>query len=260
MSEQSYKVSPAGIKNSRRTLDLYEVYARVKRPLNLTELSRLLEAPMSSCHDLVRTLESGGYLYELRGKAFYPTRRMLHNVAAIADNDPVLSALHPELESLRDRTGESIILGQQVDRQAMILDVCESHHSVRYTAPAGAIRELHSSSIGKALLGAMTEAELQAILPPEPFPSLTEKTITTYSQLAKELEVSRQRGWYSSFGESVPELHAISANLIFAGCTFAISVAGPITRFVERLDSHIHELSETIRRIQTMNNVSETEA
>jgi len=247
------------IKNSRRTLDLYETFARVKRPLKLTELSRLLEAPMSSCHQLLRTLENGGYLYELRGKAFYPTRRMLHNVEIIASKDPVLSVLHAEIEQLRDRTGESVILGLQMDRQAMILDVCESPHSVRYTASSGELRELHSSSIGKALLGAMPEEKRRALLPTEPYAKLTEKTITTYANLKAELDLSSERGWYASFGESVPELHAVSAPMAFAGCTFAISVAGPVTRFEEKLDSHIHELTQALKRVQTLDNTSEAE-
>lgn len=245
------------IKNSRRTLDIYEVFARVKRPQNLTELSRLLGAPMSSCHHLVRTLENGGYLYQLRGKAFYPTRRMLHNAEVIAGSDPVLSVLHPEIEALRDSTGESVILGQQMERQAMILDVCESQLSVRYTARSGELRELHSSSIGKALLGAMPDEHHQALLPPEPYPSLTGRTITTYARLRAELATSRERGWYSSFGESVPELHAISAPIAFAGCTFAVSVAGPITRFVERLDHHIEALARMVDRVQQLETTPE---
>ena len=41
----------------KRTLDFFELFAEHKRPLSLSEISKLLGIPVSSCHDVLRALE-----------------------------------------------------------------------------------------------------------------------------------------------------------------------------------------------------------
>ena len=62
----------------------------------------------------------------MHGKSYYPTRRMLQNAEVIEAADPVLRLVHPVLERLRDRTGESVLLAQHAEHNIMILDVVES--------------------------------------------------------------------------------------------------------------------------------------
>ena len=50
----------AGVKGAMRTLDLLEAFGREGRALKLTQLARLLGVPVSSCHQLVGTLEARG--------------------------------------------------------------------------------------------------------------------------------------------------------------------------------------------------------
>ena len=51
------------VKTAARTLDVFECFAEARRPLSLSELARAIEAPVSSCFALIRTLEDRGYLY-----------------------------------------------------------------------------------------------------------------------------------------------------------------------------------------------------
>ena len=152
-----------------KTIDNSEPYAAPVRsvqafadrgePLTLSELSRLLSIPVSTCFNLMRTLQARGYLYEVGGrKMFYPTARWLVTSLAIASRDPVREQLQPYLESLRDETGETAILGKRMGEQVMYLAVVEGMHTIRYTANVGDLKPLHSNSAGKALLGAMTAA------------------------------------------------------------------------------------------------------
>jgi len=41
-----------------RTLDVFEMFAAEKRPLSLTDMARLLDIPISSCHDVLQALLS----------------------------------------------------------------------------------------------------------------------------------------------------------------------------------------------------------
>jgi len=53
---------------------------------------------------------------------------------------------------LRDQTGETVLVGKRLDRQAVYLEVLESPHSIRYSPKVGEFRPLHASASGKALL------------------------------------------------------------------------------------------------------------
>ena len=57
-----------------RTLDFIELFARERKPLSLSEISRSLAIPVSSCHDVLQALRARGYIYEVGPRAgFYPT-------------------------------------------------------------------------------------------------------------------------------------------------------------------------------------------
>ena len=240
------------IKTAGRTLDLFEIFAGEGRPLRLSELAGLVKAPISSCHQLLRTLENRGYIYGLQAKSYYPTRRMLRNAEAIAVHDPVLKLLARCMEELRDLAGESVLVAQQSGGQALLLEVCESHQSIRYAARPGSLRPLHCSGVGKALVGAMGSAERDRWLPPAPFPRLTDATLVTRAELDANLAMSQSRGWYASLGESVPELSSIAAVLRLGGGVFAVSVAGPTTRFMPHLESHAASLLTAIGKMQAL--------
>jgi len=239
------------IKNSGRTLDVFEAFALESRPLRLTELAALLDAPVSSCYQLIRTLQRRGYLYALQGKSYYPTKRMLRAAEHIDKRDPLASLLGSVLEGLRDQTGESVILAQQAEHQAMILDVIESRHNIRYTAQPGEVRPLHSSAIGKALLAAMTPAERHRWLPVDPLPAATDATLVTRAALEDDLERSAQRGWYAALGESASGLEAVAAPMVINGAVFAVAIAGPVTRFAPRHKEHAVALLRTVRELET---------
>ena len=240
------------IKNAARTLDLFEVFAKELKPMRLSELARALGAPVSSCYQLVRTLERRGYIYGLQLKTYYPTKRLLRDALAISAHDPLLKLLGPVLETLRDETGESIVLGQQSQHQAVMLDVLESAHNIRFSGHPGAVRELHCSAIGKAILGSMTPGERDKWLPAEPFPARTTTTLTTRAALDAELEAGRQRGWYEVRGESVSELQAIAAPVRLGGGMLAVCIAGPATRFVQHQASHAEALLRAVARIEAL--------
>jgi len=52
-------------------------------------------------------------------------------------------------------------------------------------------------------------------------------------------------------GESVPELSSIAATIDAAGEVFAVSVAGPTTRFMPRIEAHAAALVAATGRMQT---------
>ena len=53
---------PTLVPAAARTMTLLEVFARERRELSNSDLSRLMDLPESSCSDLLHTLHELGYL------------------------------------------------------------------------------------------------------------------------------------------------------------------------------------------------------
>jgi DNA-binding IclR family transcriptional regulator len=233
------------VKSANRALDVFEAFRLRQRPLSLSEIAEVIGAPASSCHGLIRTLESRGYLYEAGRRLLYPTRRLYDVARDIMAHDPVLERVEPELARLRDATRETVILGKRQDDGVVYLDVLEGLHTIRYSAAPGEVKPLHSSAIGKAMLGSLPEDELERLLPHLDLARVTENTLTTANRLAKDIAVGRERGYFVTRGENVADVMAVATNLVLNDEPYAIAIAGPIQRMEPTLTEHCERLGKT---------------
>lgn len=239
------------VPSAERTLDLFEAFEASGKPLVLSELAQRMNVPVSSCHGLVRTLVGRGYLYAVsRRKDFYPTRRLLDLAQIVVRNDPFLERIEPQLQGLRDETRETVILGKRQGEAVLDLDVVEGPHTVRYTAKPGEYKPLHSSSIGKVMLGALSDDALADWLGAHPLDAVTGRTIVDAKRLRADLEASRQRGWFMTRGENVEDVTALAVALSIRDEVFGLAVAGPSHRMEKRIDELAARLVGARRRIE----------
>ena len=151
-------------RSSLRALEIFEAFRDARRPLSLSEAARLTDMPVSTCHGVFRALEQRGYLYFGSGRDAYPTRRLWDLAQEVNAHDPVARRLESSLAQLRDDVDETIILGVRHADTVLYLLVLESHQAIRYSSRAGEHKPLHSSAIGKVMLGAMAPADLDALV------------------------------------------------------------------------------------------------
>lgn len=235
------------VKAADRTLDLFEAFDQAGRPLNLSELAKAVGIPVSSCHGLVRTLTSRGYLCEVgTQRMHYPTRRLFDLARSILARDPILMKVSTLLGALRDQTGETVVLGKRLDKFVIYLDVQQSDKTIRFSAEVSALRPLHSSALGKALLGALPadkRAELVATLDLSP---VTANTVSSVRKLQADISAAQARGWYVTRGESVDDVMAVARPVQLGGETYAVAVAGPLARMAPLESRHLKALGKTI--------------
>ncbi|MGD9941611.1 MAG: IclR family transcriptional regulator [Burkholderiaceae bacterium] len=232
---------------ARRLLDIIETFARVRRPLNVSELAREIGIPVSTCHGLVKALESRGYLIELRGLAgYYPTQRIEHLGREINRYDVLPAWLPPRLAELRDQSQETVLVAQRAGRGAIYTEMVESNQSLRFIVKVGDTRPLHSTAVGQALLSVLPPAEREATIAQLQLDRRTPATKTSRRALKEALRAGIARGWFATEGDYFSDIGAIAVPVQLGPSFVAVAIAGPLPRMRAAQREHAKAL-QTLR-------------
>lgn len=238
------------VKSAIRTIQLFSVFSEKKRPLSLAELSASMDAPKSSCFELVQTLIQLGYILVIDGgKSYYPSRRLFETAEQINQFNPIKEKVENELRRLRDATGETIFIGRFQGNQVVYSDVFEGTHAVRYTPNAGDLKAMHASALGKALLGSLDEAQQNQLITGLKLTRFNENTITRKKDLKENLMQCEAQGIYTSVGEHLVDVMGLSIPTKIQGHQLAIGMAGPIQRMQKNLKSYSQALKQVAAAI-----------
>ncbi|HEX2801454.1 MAG TPA: IclR family transcriptional regulator [Phenylobacterium sp.] len=236
-----------------RTLDFIELFAQQNRPLSMSEIARLLDIPLSSCHDVLQTLQARGYVTEVAPRGgYYPTMRLHALAAEIARGDPLAVRSQKALIALRDSLDETVSLGKRTgDGSGMHLMVLESSNRLRFhNTPGEQLRSIHATSAGKVILGELSPERFEAWLSKATLTPLTAHTIISKAKLREAIEAGRARGWFLNEEESAPGVTTIGAGFTWLKVFYFVTVAGPTRRMVENLDSAAAGLLATCKRLE----------
>jgi IclR family acetate operon transcriptional repressor len=247
------KPDAAGVKAAVRTLDLIETCAAQRSALSLSQLARLLEIPISSCHELVRTLEGRGYLYTSGARReIYPTGKWFTLARSIVSNDAWLRRVVPLLQALRDRTRETVILGKQQLHRVIYLAVEEGPEAIRFTAQVGDRKPLHVSAIGKTLLATMEAPARGAMIGTLQARYADSPVAFDAEELARDLDRGTRLGWHTEQGGRDFDVMAIATELAVQGETFGVAIVGPLSRMVQVRKRLVGDLLGASRDIEVL--------
>jgi DNA-binding IclR family transcriptional regulator len=229
---------------------MFETFAEHGKPMTLSEMSRLLEIPTSTCFGLMRTLEARGYLYEVGGrKTYYPTARWLMKAREIEKHDPIYELIRPHLVKLRDASGETVVLSKRLGDAVVYLDVVESKQTIRYTAEVGDLKSMNLTSSGKALLSTMSERERDGLLLRLHGAGGARLTTAQRALLKAEVERAAKDGWFVGRGETSMDVMGAAVPVRLVGDVFAIGIAGPLGRMDPRLRAHAKQLLSSVKAL-----------
>ncbi len=226
------------VKSARRVLDIFQLFAEMRRPASLALISKRLNFPKSSCVAILKTLEANGYLYCVNdAKDYYPTRRILDEAKVIISHDPLLSHLRPILQALAAETGETVFLAKRDGLLVHYLEVVESQQTLRYAASVGEKRPLHIGAAGQCLLAAMDDGEREELISQLPLEKFSTKTVTSCVAYSKLIAQGKARGWFMSSGGYQEEVASIGNHAIVNGEVYAVVVGGPVKRLTNNAES-----------------------
>ncbi|MBW4023571.1 MAG: IclR family transcriptional regulator [Proteobacteria bacterium] len=235
-----------------RTLDFLELFARERRPLSLSDISRLLAIPVSSCHDVLQAMQERGFIYEITPRGgYYPTLRLYDLGKVITEHDPVVLRADLVLRELRDTLDETVLLAKVNGLSITYLLTFEPSHLLRFQLrPGDTITSLHATSGGFALLASLSEAKLAEVLERLRLVPFTPHTPKTVDDIRDQIELGRRRGYFHSAEQSIEGLTTLSASFTWQQTLYIVTIAAPTGRFSSRQDEAANRLVETCRRLE----------
>ncbi|MEJ8858776.1 IclR family transcriptional regulator [Variovorax robiniae] len=228
-----------------RTMAAFEAFAREKRDLSNKDMARLLDLPDSSCLDLLHTLHSLGYLLRTpKSLRYYPTGRWYEMARQVNENDPMRRMAQEAVDVLAEKANETSFFGLLDQSGAKVVATQSTRLPLRLIVEIGERASLHGTALGKALLGALPQDQLEEWMQRIDLEPLASRTITSKRKFQKDVEAARERGWYETVDEGAEHVSALAVSGWIAGQPAAITLAGPTERIAKNHKSILRSLLE----------------
>lgn len=230
-----------------RTLDVIEALAE-REGTTLTELSSHLGQPVATIHRILFTLETRRYVEVTSDAQEWHVGSQIYRMgSAFLRRSDVVELSRPVMRSLMAETGETSNLGIEKSGKVLFVSQVETQKSIRAFFPPGTLSPMHASGIGKALLSAYDDTQLERFLRAVSLDPFTETTLISRERLTADLRAARDRGFALDDEERTVGMRCIAACIrnIYGEVVAGISVSGPTNRLP---DARIEELGRLVKK------------
>jgi len=230
------------VQSLSRALSLLECIAGSRSGISLSDLAQRVGLAASTTHRLLNTLEQHGFaaLDADRGVWFVGVKAFTVGNAFLADRD-VVGIARPFMRSLMEQSGESVNLAILDDGQVVFLAQVQCREMMRMLVRLGGRAPVHASGAGKALLAALPEAEMRAVLARHGLTRFTDNTLDSAAALAADLARVHARGYAFDDEEHAVGLRCVAATLHdeHGEALASISLSGPRARMTDARIAHL---------------------
>jgi IclR family pca regulon transcriptional regulator len=242
------------LQSLERGIAVIQVFSREHPALTLSEVSRLTGITRATCRRILLTLETLGHVRS-DGRLFSLTPRVLSLGWAYLSSLDLWEAAQPPMEDLVAHTKESCSISTLDLPDIVYVARVPTRRIMSITLGVGTRLPAHATSMGRVLLAALPDAELDRFLAGRSLERFTEHTITDPGELRKALEVVREQGWALVDQELEMGLRSIAAPITRgAGSTIAalnVSAAAARVSIDELRSRCLPALLETAALIST---------
>jgi len=235
-----------GIQSLERAFSILEQVALHRDGITLAELCKGVGLHSSTTFHLVRTMVQLGYASQDPGTKRYKIGRKVFALAAGAlDESELVNRATPLLERLSGETNESSHFAIRSGFDVVIVARTGGTGMFHLVDRAGAVRPANATALGKALLAALTPAQLEHYFDKTELQRFTPKTIVERDALVAELDRVRRNGIAFDDGEFDHEVRCVAVPVYdFLGrVAGAVGISGPMWRL--SLQS-LHEKSKAV--------------
>ncbi|HEU4944894.1 MAG TPA: IclR family transcriptional regulator [Solirubrobacterales bacterium] len=222
-----------GVQAIARATSILRTLEAAPRGRGISEIAGITELPKSTVHRLVTALANEHLVSQSEDGRVRLGGGIVR--LAAASREALGEQLRPVLFDLRRRLDETVDLSVLDGAAVRFVEQVPAPHRLRAVSSVGEAFPLHCTANGKALLAAMPEQRLLALLPAQ-LERLTPSTIVDREQLLVEIQAVRRSGvafdreehteGICAIGVAVPDETGVAAA--------AISVPVPSQRFSGR--------------------------
>ena len=186
--------SVQGAQSFARSIAVLQMIAESAQPLSRAELASRSDLTRPTLYRIIASLEAEGLIRQSSQGGYSLGVRLVELArTALAQND-IRGVAGPELERLRDVTGETVHLAVPSNDAMVYIDKIESRETVRMMSTIGSRIPYHSTSVGRAYLSALPEADADALIDRIETPAITEFTVTDLNRLKDIVRQARLAG------------------------------------------------------------------
>ncbi|GMR09687.1 MAG: IclR family transcriptional regulator [Anaerolineae bacterium] len=225
------------------------------KPRNLNELSEDTGIDSSTIFRLLSTLSYHNFVvYGGRSSGYRLEHACLELASAYLEGNDLRRSALPDLELLRDSTGETVHLGILDQMEVIYIEKLQGHHAIGLmSSQVGGRAPAYCTGLGKALLAHENSSQVREYFSRQGLQAFSSETIPTIDALMSHLELVRARGYALDLGEHEPEVRCVGTPLfdIKGKAVAAISISGPRSRLdpLETRRDLIRTTLETAKRI-----------
>lgn len=196
----------------------------------LTAIAEAAELGKTSAHRILQVLVCNNYA-QARGDGLYAPGPALYALGSgmSSQPDPVATA-QPILTELQHNTGHTVHFAVRSGRKAVYVSKVEGDKPYQMASRVGMQIRLHCTAIGKAVLAALPETELDEllVLDREQSKGTTLPMPDPAAELHKQLHAVRERGYAIDDQENEPNVRCVGAAVYALGGSVlgGISVSG----------------------------------
>jgi len=220
------------IQSVDRAVTILEALAENRNGCGITELSHSTGLHKSTIHRLLGTLMRRGYVEkDMETDNYKLGIRLLLLGSSILDRMDLRNIARPYIQELSNKTKEVVHIAILDGDEAVYIDKVESlDHSIRMFSQVGKRAPLHCTAVGKVLLSALEDDEVDRILINKGMTRFTKSTITNIQQMKEELLKIRKQGYGFDEMEHEEGMRCVAAPIYDRkGKVIAsISISGPI--------------------------------
>lgn len=227
--DKTGRAPTAHVQSVDRALQLLEILASENRELSLTELSQLAKRPKSTVHGLLSSLREYQFVDQSPDTGRYRLGIRLFELGSmVARSWDVRAVAQPVMQQLNRQLGEMVQLAVEDNGEVLYLEKIDSTHMMRIVSETGSRLPMHCSGLGKVLLAYKKPAEVKWILSQHGMKQMTQRTITSLSEMDKELYRIRNQGYAVDDREIMDSLRCVAAPIYTKDGTvkYALSVSG----------------------------------
>ena len=183
----------------------------------------LTAIPRATCHRLMHSLVSQGYVERLARGRYVPGWRV-HLLCHTLSARSMVTLARPVLEELVAATGQTAHLGVLHGSSAVYIACVDSPSSLRLAARPGSRISIHVSAIGMVLAACLPEREREALVRGTAWEQRTRFSLTDPDALLAALDTARERGYAVDEGGYAADVRCMAVAVVEPGNRRSVAV------------------------------------